>query len=143
MKSLLLTCTFLYYITVGVDMEKWFLIQQSHASTGYIWLYVFLSLFFFGNNALSTSSELNISVESHNNVLTSEELDPLSTPCDSYIPLNHFFSMDNDDIQSCNHSTIRFAVTKQFSEKKSSSLIHQKWKNSPLTIRMVTSVLIV
>ncbi len=133
---------FLYYITVGVDMEKQVLVQSSHSFTGILWLYIFFSLFFFGNRSLSNQTDCNVEIQPCEHVLTILESQPVPPPSDYCFQLYHCnISFDNDDLQPGNFILNR--ISEPLSAINPVPSIHQLKKNSSITIRMVSSVLIV
>jgi hypothetical protein len=124
-------------------MKNRFNTQSSHSLTGFLWIYIFFSLFFFGNHSLIANTNRKVIVpEQHENVLVSIESQSSCMPFNVYVLANQYrFSFDNDDIQSSSHNSSRFS--EPIPVKNSHQPIHHQLKNSAITIRMVSSVLIV
>ncbi|MBN1603381.1 MAG: hypothetical protein JW915_17360 [Chitinispirillaceae bacterium] len=123
-------------------MKKMFLVQSSRSFTGFLWIYIFFSLLFFGNRSLGDDTNCNVGFHPHEHVLTILESQSAPTPSDYCFQLYHCnISIDNDDLQSGNFILNR--ISDPFSTKNPTPSIHQRKKNSSITIRMLSSVLIV
>lgn len=123
-------------------MKKSFLVQSSHSFTGFLWVYIFFSLFFFGNRSLSNKTNCNVGLQPYEHVLAILESQPESTPFDHCFQLySCTISFDNDDLQPGNYILNR--ISEPVSANTPVPSIHQLKKNSSITIRMVSLVLIV
>lgn len=124
-------------------MKTIFRPDSSFSFAGLLWIYIFVSLSFFGNHPV-TSKEFGQaqSISLHNNVLSSSEYQQSTESPDIYVQhANILLTFDSDDglegIPSSTHSAVHPVI------KNISAYTHLHLKNSPNTIRMVSSVLLV
>lgn len=124
-------------------MKTIFRPESIFSFAGLLWIYIFISMSFFDNHPVDSCDVSQVQHTSlYNNVLsTSEYQQSTQTPDIFFQNVNIYLTFDSDDglagIPLIEHSA-RYPVIKNIS-----AYSHLHLKNSSITIRMTSSVLLV
>jgi hypothetical protein len=123
-------------------MKTLFRPDPSFSFAGLLWMYIFVSLSFFGNHP-NVSKEFSQAqcITLHNNVLSTSKYQQATEAPNIYVQnISIHLTLDSDDGFAgipTTHSTVHPII------KNISSHSHLHLKNSTITTRMISSVLLV